>query len=62
MMTKVQCQLKKLVYIVSEMTYTVSSGTLNPIIPYHTIYIGLYVNKLLRQWPIGVWHLLPFMQ
>ena len=26
---------------VSEMTYTVSSGTLNPSIPYHTIQVGL---------------------
>jgi len=29
---------------ISEMTYTVSSGTLNPTIPYHTIYLtGLSV-------------------
>jgi len=34
--------------IVSEMTYNVSSGTLNPTIPYHTIQIYC----LFRQWKV----------
>ena len=32
-----------LVDIVSEMTYTVSSGTLNPSIPYHTILVDMEI-------------------
>ena len=32
-----------LVDIISEMTYTVSSGTLNPSIPYHTILVDMEI-------------------
>ena len=32
--------------VVSEMTYTVSSGTLNSSIPYHTLYQEIQARKL----------------